>query len=214
MRRLLGTCLVCALLTAAPARADDARDARVALARHGWGAFFAQSGFALAATASALVMGEAEWDFGGDEPAVLLLLPGLTGAGSALGYAAETWSPELGWALAGSWPGSAVGLSLGLGAALAAGVDDPDDRRLAGAVGALAGASAGALTWLLEVLDGGRPGALTGAFWAGGLTGLGAGFSAMLTSDAPEARAAPLLAGAVGGLVGVLFHEVLRAGME
>jgi len=211
MRRLTALTLALGLLLPSAALADD--DAEEASSRHAWGTFFSQSGAAMGATGLVGVFGSVDWAPTEDELPALLMIPGLSGAGAALGYAAGEgrWSPQLGWALSGIYPGALTGAALGVSAMILEG-QMSDGVALSRAVGLsiLGGALAGSLGLLAESLDAGHPGALIGGYYGGFGTGLAAGLFAMSFSDDPAAQAAPFLASAVGGLLGVVVTEAVR----
>lgn len=213
------TILACLLMTAIaiPGRASPcdslcAEHRAAAARRHGWGTFFSQAGFALASSVVVPLLDSAGWEGSRDEAGVVVLLPLLTGLGAALGFVADEgrWDPGLGWALAGTWPGATLGVTLGIAGALAAAPGDPDALHAGIAGGAAAGVLLGALAWYAEHTDRGRPGALTGGFWSGYLTGLLVGLGAHAMGDGVVADIAPLAASATGAILGVLVAELLR----
>lgn len=200
MRRWLALTLCLSFSAPSVAAADDAEDTRRA-----WGAFFAQTGFGLGALGGAgFVALEGEDAL----PAGVLLSTVFTASGSLLGHAALEggWSPSLGWALAGLYPGAALGVAAGSMAAL----DQSADRALHIGVGLGIGAALGALGLWLDHALGGNPSAVLLGLWsgftAGGLPGLGF----MLTAERPEGLVAPLAGALVGALMGALLGELLR----
>lgn len=210
--RSIAALLFLALLAPQLAHADLTETERDESTRHAWGSFFGQTGAAVGSSIAVAVFAAQDW--GSDDTAipVIGLVPLISLGMSALGYAAEEgrWDPHVGWTLAGLYPGALAGAAFGLASALLEGQSALGAQAEATLLGAAVGAMLGGLGLFAESLDEGHPSALFSGFYGGFGTGLAAGMLVYATSDSPEAQAAPLLASAVGGLLGIVVTEAVR----